>query len=90
MKIAKECNFEFFRRKTYLITDSKGDCIRRVAPSIERFEIVNKKERHVVIQTLAEKIKEDIKPVILISFGTCELTAKKGKYIYLRQPHTKM
>jgi len=24
--------------------------------------------------------------VILISFGTCELTAKKGKYIYLRQP----
>jgi len=78
-KIAKECNFEFFHRKTYLITDSKGDCIRRVAPSIGRFEIVNKIGTNCgdtdFINSVAEKIKEDIKPVILIWFGTCELTA---------------
>ena len=42
-KLAKECNLQFFRNKTYLITDSKGDCVKRVSPSIGRFEIISKK-----------------------------------------------
>ena len=89
-KLAKECNLQFFRNKTYLITDSKGDCVKRVSPSIGRFEIISKKGTNFAdndfIHSVAEKIKEDNKPIILFWFGTCELTAKKGKYIYIRQP----
>ena len=73
-----------------MITDSKGDCVKRVSPSIGRFEIISKKGTNFAnndyIRSVAEKIKEDNKPVILFWFGTCELTAKKGKYIYIRQP----
>jgi hypothetical protein len=68
----------------------KGDCVKRVSPSIGRFEIISKKGTNFAdndfIHSVAEKIKEDNKPIILFWFGTCELTAKKGKYIYIRQP----
>ena len=67
-KLAKECNFQFFRNKTYLITDSKGDCVKRVSPSIGRFKIISKKGTNFAdndfIRSVAEKIKED-KPIIL-------------------------
>ena len=89
-KLAKECNFQFFRNKTYLITDSKCDFVKRGSPSIGRLEIISKKGTNFAdndfIRSVAEKIKEDNKPIILFWFGTCELTAKKGKYIYIRQP----
>ena len=103
MYIHSHLNFYQYKRKTIqnqkniylyiitcLITDSKGDCVKRVSPSIGRFEIISKKGTNFAdndfIHSVAEKIKEDNKPIILFWFGTCQLTAKKGKYIYIRQP----
>ena len=57
---------------------------------LDRFEIICKKGVNSgdidFIKSIAEKIKDDVKPIVLFWFGTCELTIKKGKYIYLRKP----
>jgi hypothetical protein len=87
-KLAKECNFQFFRNKTYLITDSKGDCVKRVSPSIGRFEIISKKGTNFAdndfIRSVAEKIKED-KPIIL--FWNIRIDCKEREvYLYKTTP----
>ena len=92
-KLAKECNFQFFRNKTYLITDSKGDCVKRVSPSIGRFEIISKKGTNFAdndfIRSVAEKIKEDNKPIIL--FWNIRIDCKEREvYLYKTTPLPKM
>ena len=90
-KISKSNSVEYFKRNTYLVTDSKGRCIRRVVPSIGRFHIISEigansaDERFT--DSVVEEIKDKVKPRVIVWFGTCEITQKKGKNISLRTAH---
>ncbi|CAG2255077.1 unnamed protein product [Mytilus edulis] len=97
-KIIKEYKkvYNLFKRQglsrdTVLFTDSKGFSLDRIVPDSisDKFHIVAKSgatasnDEH--LKTLFAKL-EELKtkdPIILIWFGTCEITTK-GKYIYLR------
>ncbi|CAC5420474.1 unnamed protein product [Mytilus coruscus] len=78
-------------RETVLFTDSKGFSVDKVVPDSvrDKFHIVAKSgttattDEHLI--NLFAKLEElKLKdPIILIWFGTCEITTK-GKYIYLR------
>jgi hypothetical protein len=91
-RLAKDCAKEGvlggFKHQTILVTDSKGQGIRRVVPSLARFKIISKAGASAADCDLLDEVKKNIKgkksPVVLVWFGTCELTSKKGKYINLR------
>lgn len=89
-ELAKECTTVGFKRYTLLVSDSKGACIRRAAPSLARFDILSKAgvvaADNKFIDTVISKIKDKKNPVVITWFGTCELTKKRGKYISLREP----
>ena len=97
-RLAKDCAKEGvlggFKHQTILVTDSKGQGIRRVVPSLARFKIISKAGASAADCDLLDEVKKNIKgkksPVVLVWFGTCELTSKKGKYINLRHPLIKM
>jgi len=92
--LAKECAKEGvlggFNNQIILVTDSKGHCIRRVLPSLANLKIISKSGATAADGDLIEEVRKNIKgkstPVVLVWFGTCELTSKKGKYIKLRHP----
>jgi len=88
-RLAQENPFPDFKQHTYLITDSKGAAIRRVVPSIARFHIIDKSGVNAAdkkfIKRVSEEIKDKDRPIVIIWFGTCELTRKSGKYLKLRE-----
>ena len=89
-ELAKECTKFGFKNYTLLVSDSKGACIRRVAPSLARFDIISKAGAGAADNKLADtvirRIQNKKNPVVITWFGTCEITKKRGKYISIRTP----
>ena len=85
---AKEGVLGGFKNQIILVTDSKGHSIRRVLPSLAKLKIISKSGATAADGDLIEEVRNNIKgknkPVVLVWFGTCELTVKRGKYIKLR------
>lgn len=81
------------KRHTYLISDSKGSSIKRVLLPIERFHIIHKSGARSGDTEFLEQVKKEIsdkhKPILIIWFGTCEITLKKDRLLEIREPpHT--
>jgi rRNA pseudouridine-1189 N-methylase Emg1 (Nep1/Mra1 family) len=95
IKEYKKLYFDFkgkdILKDTYLLSDSKGLCLKEVLPNQckKKFHILAEKGANVNSDKLIEKLLRSIKkadePVILIWFGTCEITEKEGKYISIRK-----
>jgi len=90
-KLAVKCRKIELKSDTFLLSDSKGLCLKNLIPhSLSgRFHVVAKRgatvHDEVLINVLLRKLKNARKPVVFVWLGTCELTKKEGKYISLRQ-----
>jgi len=72
----------------FLITDSKGKHLKTVVPGRLRayLNIIYKSGATIdsdVLRIAHNKIRRANRPTVLLWFGTCELTIKKGKYTEL-------
>lgn len=78
------------KRHTYLVSDSKGAAIKRVVPTTGRFHIIDKPGTRASDVNFLDIVKREIsdkhKPIIIIWFGTCEITKKKDRFLELREP----
>lgn len=79
-----------FKQHTYLVSDSKGASVRRFFPKIPNFHILQKAGTSASDKSFTKFVTDEIrnrkKPVIIIWFGTCELTVKEGRELKLREP----
>lgn len=88
IKELKKLYFDFkgkdILKDTYLLSDCKGLCLKKVLPNQykNKFHILAENGANVnsdkLIDKLLRSIKEAEEPVILIWFGTCEITEKEG------------
>ena len=83
------CNYNIHNRNVILRSDSKGRCLLPYFTNTRKSSLIHRsgaKLNDTFMQDYTvNKIKRTSKPLVILFFGTCEITNKQGKCIYLPQ-----
>ena len=79
---------EFIPGEIFIITDSKGKYIKPVIPGrlLSYVHVIYKSGANIssdFVEDFIKQVRRAQRPIVYIWFGTCELTEKSGKYIYI-------
>ena len=82
-------NYNIHNRNVILRSDSKGRCLLPYFTNTRKFSLIYRSGAKIndtfMQDYTVNKIKRTSNPLVILFFGTCEITNKQGKYIYLPQ-----
>ena len=82
-------NYNIHTKNVILRSDSKGRCLLPYFNNANRFSLIYRpgaKINDTFMQDYTiSRIRRTKQPLVIIFLGTCELTNKQGKYIFLPQ-----
>lgn len=82
-------NYNIHDKNVILRSDSKGRCLLPYFTNSKRFSLIYRSGAKISDNFMQEytinKIRRTNNPLVILFFGTCELTVKHGKYILLPQ-----
>ena len=80
-------NYYIHDKNVILRSDSKGRCLQPFFTNTARLSLIYRSGASIhdtfMQDYTLDKIRRTHKPLVILFFATCELTNKKGKFIYL-------